>query len=55
MVELIINNLRGLLIKGVITGVFLYVANDNVSLITLLGINIFNFLFYFFGRSKLNK
>ena len=50
-VELIINNLRGIVIKGVITGVFLYIANGNVSLITLLGINVLNFLFYFFGAN----
>ncbi|MCB9360230.1 MAG: sterol desaturase family protein [Flavobacteriales bacterium] len=50
-IELIINNLRGLVVKGVITGVFLYLANGQVSLLTFFGINIFNFLFFFWGAN----
>lgn len=50
-VELIINNVRGLLIKGTITGLFLYWGNGNVSIVTFLEVNILNFLFYFFGAN----
>jgi sterol desaturase/sphingolipid hydroxylase (fatty acid hydroxylase superfamily) len=50
-VELIINNIKGLVIKGIITGVFLYLANGNVSIITFLGVNILNFVFYFVGAN----
>lgn len=50
-VELIINNLRGLFIKGLITGIFLYLSNGKVSLITFLGVNILNFIFLFFGAN----
>ena len=50
-VELIINNINGLVIKGLITGVFLYFSNGSVSIITFLGVNIFNFIFYFFGAN----
>lgn len=50
-VELIINNIKGLVIKGLITGVFLYFSNGSVSIITFLGVNIFNFIFYFFGAN----
>lgn len=50
-VELIINNARGLVIKGLITGVFLYLANGSVNIMTFFGVNIFNFIFYFFGAN----
>jgi sterol desaturase/sphingolipid hydroxylase (fatty acid hydroxylase superfamily) len=50
-IELIINNVRGLVIKGVITGVFLYLGSGKVSIMTFLGVNVLNFLFYFFGAN----
>ena len=50
-VELIINNLRGLLVKAVITGIFMYLANGKVHLMTFLGVNVLNFLFFFFGAN----
>lgn len=50
-IELIINNLRGLFIKGLITGVFLYLANGKVNLLTFLGVNVLNFVFLFFGAN----
>lgn len=50
-IELIINNLRGLFIKGVITGLFLYLGEGAVSLLTFLGINVLNFAFLFFGAN----
>jgi len=50
-VELIINNFRGLIIKGGITGLFMYLANGKVGLVTFFGVNIFNFLFLFWGAN----
>ena len=50
-IELIVNNIKGIVIKGGITGVFLYLANGNVSIVTFLGVNVFNFMFYFFGAN----
>tara|TARA_B100000809_G_C15077342_1_gene508348 strand:+ start:237 stop:1184 length:948 start_codon:yes stop_codon:yes gene_type:complete len=50
-VELIINNFKGLFIKGVITGFFLYLSAGEISIITFLGVNILNFVFYFFGAN----
>lgn len=50
-IEIIINNIRGVMVKAIVTGVFLYLANGNVSIITFLGINILNFLFLFFGAN----
>lgn len=50
-IELVINNLRGLFIKGVITGLFLYLGGGVVSLLTFLGINVLNFAFLFFGAN----
>ncbi|MCO6499828.1 MAG: sterol desaturase family protein [Vicingus serpentipes] len=50
-IELIINNLGTLMVKALITGVFLYLGNGSVHLITFLGINVLNFLFFFFGAN----
>jgi len=50
-IELIINNFKGLFIKGVITGVFLYWSSGDISILTFLGVNILNFVFYFFGAN----
>jgi len=50
-VELIINNFKGILIKGSVTGIFLYLADGRVSLLTFLGINVLNFVFLFFGAN----
>ena len=50
-VELILNNFGEVLVKGSLTGIFLYLANNQVSIVTFLGVNILNFLFYFFGAN----
>jgi sterol desaturase/sphingolipid hydroxylase (fatty acid hydroxylase superfamily) len=50
-IELIVNNIKGVVVKGALTGVFLYLANGNVSVVTFLGVNIFNFMFYFLGAN----
>jgi sterol desaturase/sphingolipid hydroxylase (fatty acid hydroxylase superfamily) len=50
-VELIVNNLGEVFSKAILTGIFLYLAEGKVSIITFLGVNILNFLFYFFGAN----
>lgn len=50
-IELIINNFGVIITKGLVTGIFLYLGNGKVSLLTFLGVNVFNFLFYFFGAN----
>jgi sterol desaturase/sphingolipid hydroxylase (fatty acid hydroxylase superfamily) len=50
-IELIINNIRGLVIKGIVTGLFIYLVNGKVSLLTFFGINLFNLIFLFFGAN----
>lgn len=50
-IELIINNARGIVIKGVVTGVFMYYANGEVGVATFIGVNMFNFLFLFWGAN----
>lgn len=50
-IELIINNLRGLAIKGLVTGLFLYLGNGKISLLTFLGVNVLNFMFLFWGAN----
>ncbi|NQY66283.1 MAG: sterol desaturase family protein [Flavobacteriales bacterium] len=50
-VELIISNIKGIVIKGLITGLFFYIANGSISLLTFLGINILDFAFMFVGAN----
>ena len=50
-VELIINNIRSILIFGLITGVFDYLSNHHINKIMFLGVNIFTFLFFFLGAN----
>ena len=50
-VELIVNNLGEVFSKAILTGIFLYLAEGKVSIITFLGVNILNFLFYFLGAN----
>ncbi|MBE7440911.1 MAG: sterol desaturase family protein [Flavobacteriales bacterium] len=50
-IELIINNLGEVFSKGILTGLFLFLAAGKISIITFLGVNILNFLFYFFGAN----
>lgn len=50
-VELIVNNFRGIIVKGIITGLFMYWANNEISMYTILGVNILNFLFLFLGAN----
>ena len=39
------------MVKGGITGLFMYIANGEVGLLTFFGINVFNFLFLFWGSN----
>ena len=50
-IELIINNLGEVFSKGILTGLFLFLSAGKISIITFLGVNILNFLFYFFGAN----
>ena len=49
--ELIINNARGIIIKGSITGIFYYLGDVKVSIYTFLTVNVLDFLFLFWGAN----
>jgi sterol desaturase/sphingolipid hydroxylase (fatty acid hydroxylase superfamily) len=44
-VEYILNNCRGVLVVGVVSGVFMYSFNGAIGFAEILGVNLFNFLF----------
>ena len=50
-VELIINNLRSVLIFGLVTGIFDALSSYAVSKWTFLGVNVFGFVFFAFGAN----
>ena len=50
-VELILNNVRGIMGFGLVTGVFDYYSNHELDTIVFIGANIFTFLFMFFGAN----
>ena len=50
-IELIINNVKEILIFGVLTGIFDYLSDNQVHKIMFIGVNIFGFLFMFFGAN----
>ena len=50
-VELIINNLRGGFVFGLVTGLFDYWSAHQVSKLTFIGVNIFSFAFLAFGAN----
>lgn len=49
--ELVINNLRGIIGFGIITGLFDYLSNHQADKILFIGANVFTFLFMFFGAN----
>ena len=49
--ELIINNIRNILIFGLITGIFDYLSNHQIDKVMFLGANIFTFIFFFLGAN----
>ncbi len=50
-IELIINNVQGIFVFGLITGVFNYLSIGQVSKWVFLGANVFSFLFFIWGAN----
>ncbi|MDR7211852.1 sterol desaturase family protein [Flavobacterium piscis] len=50
-VELILVNIKETLVFGLVMGLFDYLSAHQVEMITYLGINIFSFIFMFFGAN----
>jgi sterol desaturase/sphingolipid hydroxylase (fatty acid hydroxylase superfamily) len=50
-IELLANNIKGILVFGVTTGLFDYLSDHQVSKWTYLGVNVFSFLFYSWGAN----
>lgn len=50
-VEVLLNTLRRVLTYGFVTGVAIYLSGGAVSVITLLGVNIFSLLFFVMGAN----
>jgi len=50
-VELFLTNMKGLLVYGVVTGLFFYLGNGKVGTITFIGVNVFKFFFLFLGSN----
>lgn len=50
-VELLINNIKGLFVFGLVTGVFDYLANGTLQVWGVFGVNIFGFLFLSLGAN----
>lgn len=49
--ELILLNVKTIVIMGLLMGVFEYFANQRISVYTYLGVNVLNFIFLFFGAN----
>lgn len=50
-VELIMNNVKAIVVNGLLIGLFDYLAGGRISVYTLLSVNAFNFFFLFFGAN----
>lgn len=50
-IELIINNFKNIIVFGVVTGMFSFIAEQQVNKILFLGANAFSFLFLFWGAN----
>lgn len=50
-VELIINNIKGILVLGLVTGIFRYLSAYPIEEVTLIGANVLSFAFLFFGSN----
>ena len=50
-VELIINNLRSVIVFGLVTGFFDYLSSHTVDRLLFLGANVFHFIFLLFGAN----
>ena len=49
--ELIINNIRGIIVFGLVTGFFDYLSAHSIDKMVFLGVNVFHFIFLFFGSN----
>lgn len=50
-IELVLNNLKNILAIGITTGVFYYLIGFELSKITIIGVNVFSFLFLSLGAN----
>ncbi len=50
-VELLINNFKSIIVFGLSTGIFYYLANGKVGIIGFLGVNVFKFIFLSLGAN----
>ncbi|MGB2129270.1 MAG: sterol desaturase family protein [Flavicella sp.] len=50
-VELILNNVKSIIVFGLVTGLFDYLSNQQVDKWTYLGVNAFSLLFYTWGAN----
>ena len=50
-IELIINNIRSILVFGLITGLFDYLSAHQIDKMVFLGVNIFHFVFLLLGAN----
>jgi len=50
-IELLINNIKGILVFGLTTGIFDYLSEHQISKWTYLGVNVFSMLFYSWGAN----
>ena len=50
-IELLINNIRSIIVFGVITGIFDYISSNEINKLIFLGVNVFSFLFYLLGAN----
>jgi sterol desaturase/sphingolipid hydroxylase (fatty acid hydroxylase superfamily) len=45
--EYLLNNCRGVMVVGIVSGIFMYCFNGSIGFAEILGVNLFNFLFNF--------
>lgn len=50
-VELIINNAKGIVVFGLVTGTFQYLSSEPIREMTFIGANVFSFAFLIFGAN----
>ncbi len=50
-IELVANNLKGLVVFGVVTGIFDFLSNGKFSIYTIFGVNVLGFLFLTLGAN----
>lgn len=50
-VELMLNNLKSILVFGLVTGLFYYLAQGTVGIFAFLGVNVFKFIFLSLGAN----